>query len=864
MVMLLEREAPLRMLNEALKAASAGRGRVALVSGEAGIGKTALIEQFTRALDPSIRTLWGGCDSLFTPRPLGPLLDMSQQIRGELRDLLRLNADRHAVFAAFLLELQRTPTIAVFEDVHWADESTLDLIKILARRVQRTSALIILTYRDDEVGAGHPLRMVLGDLPGATTDRLVLLPLTKAAVRSLATAAQHDVRANALFAATNGNPFFVTEILASQGEVLPTTVRDAVLTRAARLSPAAREVLQAAAIIGLRQEPWLLAQIAGAGVAVEECLAGGMLQAQGDAYAFRHELARQAILTTISPDRRMALHRRALALLLAAPTGPDLARLANHAEGTQDVSAVLEYAPAAARQAAAASSHREAIALFELALRFADSLPPAARAAMLDAYSLELWFPNRLEDGIQVLRQASNLWHALGDRLRECDSLVLLAENNHVLGRRAEAEQACTVALALAEAQPPSAELGHVYRVKCFMAYEDRDFSQAERWGKQAIAMAERFDDATTLARACNYMGAAVLVVDPERGRALMERSLGVGQAANLPFAIAGTITNWSQALVERCQFTEAQPYLKEGIAYATEHDDDYHLQELLTWQAVSDVYQGQWAKAEASLSEILQRPELDHFARIHRLLAWGRLHVRRGDPRAREVLDEALALSLEFGILPCLGPARTARAELAWLSGDLARARDEAYAAYDLAVQHSHPYLAGELALWRWRAGDPWAPPDWIAQPFALQIAGDWRAAAQAWEARCCPYEQGLALMDGDEAAQLASLAIFERLGAAPALDRSKQALRAQGRRGIPRGPRPATRENPFGLTTRELEVLGHLALGLSNNAIAQALSLSPRTVEHHVAAILHKLEAQSRAEAVALALQHALVAPE
>jgi DNA-binding CsgD family transcriptional regulator len=184
----------------------------------------------------------------------------------------------------------------------------------------------------------------------------------------------------------------------------------------------------------------------------------------------------------------------------------------------------------------------------------------------------------------------------------------------------------------------------------------------------------------------------------------------------------------------------------------------------------------------------------------------------------------------------------------------------EESKTAYEIAVSKRHPWIAGELAFWRWQAGETISPPAWIAKPFALQIAGDWRGAAKEWEERGCPYEQAMALMEGDEAAQLAALEIFERLGARPILEKLKQKMRAEGLR-VPRGPRPATRANSFGLTAREMEVLSCLAEGLNNNAIAKKLSLSTRTVEHHIASILQKMGVQSRAEAVTLALKDGLV---
>ena len=863
---LLERDSFVHRLDNLLNRALAGQGQVALVSGEAGIGKTSLVEHFTREHESSVRVLWGACDALFTPRPLGPLHDIAIDVGGELPMLLHSNGERQAIFSACLAELQRHPTILVFEDVHWADEATLDLIKLLGRRIQRTAILFILTYRDDELSTEHPWRLVLGDLPRVATTRLQLLPLSEASVFALASAADQAKQANELFQITGGNPFFVTEALASKSTGVPATVRDAVLARAARLSSAARDVLEAAAVIGLRVEPWLLSNISGADRAsVEECITGGMLQVEGDEYAFRHELARQTILEAISLEKKLALHRRILSELKESPQARnDLARLANHAEGTKDVSAVLEYAPAAAQQASAASSHREAITLYKLALRFSDSLPPARQAQILEDCANELRFLNRLHERMEGLRKAIELRHALGDRVKESSDLESLAEVLSNLGFQEEAELSARTAIAALEGLPASPELAKAYRMQCWLHMNHRDCPEAVSWGERAIALAETFEDFETLARIYNYTGCAMLLMDYERGLALMARSLEIAHQHNLPFALAGTLNNLAWMLVELYRFEDAEHYLTEGIPYATDHDDDYHLLEMLTWQAWMRFNQGHWMEAIETASNVLQRQFLDFETHTCALLALARPNVRRGEVSVSDTLNQALEMSIQAGLLPRLGPARAARAERAWLAGDNDGAIEEARAAYDLALSKKHPWLTGELAFWRWRAGDDFSPPEWIARPFALQIAGDWRAAAEEWEHHGCPYEQALALMDGDESAQLAALGIFERLGARPALERLRQMMRSQGVRGIPRGPRQAARENPFGLTARELEVLTSLSEGLSNNAIARKLSLSTRTVEHHIASILQKMRVQSRNEAVVLALKEQLLPPE
>lgn len=862
---LLERDACLQALDAALRDAAEGEGRVALVSGEAGIGKTALIEQLARKHKGSVRILWGVCDALFTPRPLGPLYDMATQLQGRLSTLLDTEASRSTIFSATIGELQERPVLVVFEDVHWADEATLDLLRFLGRRIGRTMALLIMTYRDDELGPRHPLRTVLGDLASSSAVRRIPIPpLTEQAVRALVGNRAIDVAE--LHRQTRGNPFFVTEVLCSTGDGLPPTIRDAVLARTARLSPAAQRIVQAAAVIGQRIEPWLLKQIAGAETeAVEECLASGMLLAHGDVLAFRHELVRQAVLEFSSPPQTIALHRMNLDVLKAAQaTRNDLARLAHHAEAAGDRAAVLEYAPAAARQAAGASAHRAAAALYALALRFVDDhLPMSEHALLLEAYAEQCDYVGKQDEGIAARRRAVELWSGLGNVLKQGENLAHLMNMLNRTGQNAEAQRVSQASIEILETLPPGRELALAYRTQAGICLVNRDCEEALSWAEKALALAERLKDAEVLVATHVTIGTAWLFLDYERGCAYLERSLALAVDAEQDVRVAHMYTNLGSGSAELYQFHNAARYLGRGIAYAAERDFDNYRLYMQAWQALASVHLGHWREAAEIATGVLQSPGLTVISHITALVALGRLGTRRGDANAAGRLDQALELALRAGNLQRLGPVRAARAEAAWLAGDRQRTLDEAGAVYDLAVCKRHPWLTGELAYWRQRAGDDRPCIAWLARPFALHIADDWRAAADEWQRLGCPYEQARALADGDEAAQVAALSIFDRLGAQPAADALRRKMRASGMLHIPRGPRPTTREHPFGLTAREVEILTLLVEDLTNAGIAARLGLSAKTVDHHVSAVLGKLQVHSRKAAAALAQQQLLLDP-
>src|SRR5512132_1491920 len=360
-------------LLEELDGVLATGGRVVLVAGEAGIGKSALVRRFTERRSADARFLLGACDPLLTPRALGPLHDIARQTDGRLAELLASGGPREAVFAAFLDQLAQPSRrqVVVVEDAHWADEATLDLLVFLGRRMERTRALLLVTYRDDELGGDHPLRAVVGRLAPETVRHLRLPPLSEAAVAELARRAGRP--AAGLRALTGGNPLLVTEVLAA-GDGVPLTVRELVLARFGGLPADAQEVVRLVAVVPTRAELWLVEEAARpAPSAVEVGVSAGLLVVGEEAVGFRHELLRQAVEGSLSALGRRELNRRVLEVL-ARSTGRqvDVARLVHHAREAGDTEAVLRYAPEAARQAAAVAAHREAVGHYRAVLAHAD------------------------------------------------------------------------------------------------------------------------------------------------------------------------------------------------------------------------------------------------------------------------------------------------------------------------------------------------------------------------------------------------------------------------------------------------------------------------------------------------------------
>jgi DNA-binding CsgD family transcriptional regulator/tetratricopeptide (TPR) repeat protein len=855
---LLERDSELSLLAESVEAvARSARGQLLLVGGEAGVGKTALVRRFCEQPGRRARILWGACDPLFTPRPLGPLLAVGEETGGRLEEVLARGAMPYEVVTALADELgRRSPSVFVLEDVHWADEATLDLLRLLARRVETVPALVVATYRDDELDASHPLRIVLGELATRRpVRRLKLVPLSAGAVSQLAE--PYGVDAEALYGKTGGNAFFVVEALAAGAGGIPDTVRDAVLARAARLGPAGRAVLEAVAVVPPHAELRLLEALVDEPAAgLDECLASGMLGFEAGAVSFRHELARLAVEESVAPHRQLELHRKALAALAEPPAGaPDLARCAHHADAAGDAGAILRFAPAAGDRAASLGAYREAAAHYARALRFGDRLAPAERATLLERRSRACSVTDQHDEAIEAIRAAIECRRELGARLEEGDDLRRLSEILYCPGRNAEAAEVGREAVELLETLPPGRGLALAYANLADTCMHVSRGDEAIAWGERARALAERLGDAEIALHALGTIGTCELV---EHGSGKLEEALALAQRSGYDVEAGRILALLGGAAAGNRRYDLAAGYLQPGVDFCGERGLERDRLYLLVYRARFELDRGLWSEAAESAEAVLRMPSSSITPRIWALVVLGLVRARRGDPGSRPLLDEAWALAEPPADLWRTGPVAAARAEAAWLEGEREAVLATTKAALRPVLDAQWGSLAGELADWRRRAGGDVETGLDVFEPYALQLAGEPVRAAELWEELGCPYEAALALADaGEEEPLRRSLDELQRLGARPAAAIVARRLRERGVRGLPRGPRPATRENPAGLTRRELEVLALLPGGLRNSEIAAKLVLSDRTVDHHVAAILRKLGVRTRAQASAEAVR-------
>ncbi len=790
---LLERERQLERLGEMLNDASAGRGRLAVFSGEAGAGKTSLVREFLQ-MAPDVRVLRSFCEDLSVPDPLGPLYDLAREAqlpiaRDPGRSQLSMFSD-----VLGMLHVGHLPTVVVIEDLHWADDSTLDFVRFLGRRVGDTHLLVLLTVRTEGRIGQRRLRRALVDVPSSNIARIDVPLLSLEGVTALALPAGLD--GVEIHRATGGNPFFVTELAASVGnQEVPQSVTEAILERVEKLGPETRAAINLVSMFPRRVETELLMRILRDPRALDVAVDEGLLE--------RSDVP--------------------------------IARLVHHAREANEPLAILELAPAAGAWAASVGSHHEAASHYRTALDLAPG-----DAALAHALAFEYSLTGRLEDAISIELAALSLHRDAGDRIREGDSLRWLSRFSYLAGRRQDTDRYGDAAVAVLEKEVPGTELAMAYSNHAQLDMLAERVTPTLEWGQKAFALAEQLSRADIVCATLNNVGNVQRWSDPDEARKCLARSLEMAIANNWHEHAARAYANWGCMDIELLQFELAEKRLAAGIAYCAERDLDTLRLYMMGWMSQLRLKQGQWSLAAEIAAQVLDSDLATPLARFQAADVVARLRIRRGDPGDEAPLAELTTVLSQGREFQRLAPYATLMAERAWITGaDVQQALlliDEA------ASLVSGPTATRDLAFWRSVLTN--SGTDWAA------IAADRRAASM-------PFEQALALLMDGRGAEKSAMVTFEQLGAAGVIVRARHVLSSRGLRG----PRRTTLSNEGGLTNRELDVLKLLIDGLSNKAIAMAMHVSPKTIDHHVSAILGKLGVDSRGHAAAMARHRGLV---
>src|SRR3954447_2846417 len=828
-----------------------GHGSTVLVAGEAGIGKTSLLRSF-QAAPGRARILSGTCEDLFMPRPLGPLLEAARATHGPLAEALRAPVDQNWLYAAVADELGAppSPTVLVIEDTHWADGATIDVLRFLTARIHSLPAVVVISFRNDELGAGHPLRTLLGGLSSADATRLTLHRLSARSVSRMAAASGVD--RDELFRLTGGNPFFVSEVLACPDQTVPPTVVDAVLVRVAALPADVQAALDLVAVVPSGVEVDLLRRLVADLAPVALAEQAGVVEVRDGVVGFRHELARRAVVQSVPAIRQLMLNAEVLDVLLRGED-PDPFRVLHHAREAANDEVVVDYGLVAALSASRMGAHRQAAACYEEVLSRGQLLEPARRARVAEAYAWALSNSNQLDPAAGAAAEAVDGWHSLGDTAHLVRGLVTLSRQQwlteNTAASLASAERAVSLTAHDLESEQHAIARLNLGGLLVVLDREEAGLTHLDR----ALDLAQRLRLPHLVALCHDYRGSARLQLGDRGGEAELLESVDLARSLDNHEFVLRAYYNLVEGFWRLGDLDRAAEHLAATEDYVRDRDFPVYTYMCRARRLRLAGRAGRWDEAAAGLLELVADREPGMIGR-ETLPFLARLRVRQGHPDAESLLDQAQEHVRRAGVLEWKVPAGIACIEHGWLTDD----PDEAtpYATMLLGQTDRAGMLEqrGELMRYLCRLGLPGETFPGCPERYAAGIAGDWEEAARLWGLAGDPYERALELMESEqEEPLLEAIGILDGLGARPAADRARRRLRALGVTRLPSRPSSSTRDNPAGLTNRQVEILRLVGTGMSNAEIAATLVVSVRTVDHHVSAILHKLGTSNRREASA-----------
>ena len=858
---LIERDDFLVSLHEGFKKSSSGEGHCFFIIGEAGIGKTSLVKTFLKEVEDESIEYIGTCDSLFTPRPLAPLYDLALQINEDWVDKIRSISSRAELFTKFVqvLTQKQRPVVVVFEDIHWADEATLDFVKFFARRINRTKCLFILTSRDDSTDQQLPLGNVLGDLAPDTYTRIELTPLSKHAVQKLADEKGYD--GEDVYSISGGNPFYVNEILASYSYGIPENVKDSVLSVYNRLAEDAKNVWQQLSVIPEGLEVSRLYKIDNLWQeAIGNCIATRILMIRNNKIFFKHELYRRTIEVSLSPFKRIALNKNLLQLFLSSfEEQGEIEKIVHYAKNANESELVVKYAPLAAKQAARVGAHIEASKLYLTAIEYSDGSNEDQLVKFYEDYAYECYLTNQISEAITYQRKALNIWREQNETEKIGNSLRFLSRLWWFQGNNQQAENFALQAIEVLNTQPASKAKAMAYSNMAQLKMLSDHTNDCIFWGQKAIAIASEVNDEETLAHAKNSMGSTLMVSrsSPSQGIELLKQSLAISLKNSYHEHVARAYAALGSNAVILKDYPFAKKTLEEGINYCEERDLNALKLYMVAWKARLYLETGNWDEALSIVNNLLKKENLLPVIKIGALVILATIKMRRGDADAFPLLVEAKTMALKTTELQRIIPVLAALLEYEWITGKGYIEQEVLDTTINMFVEAEKVSKKSRFVFWLKKVKNQDLLKNEVYKNDKSNNPANSMTEPVLWQALGCSYEQALSLFEGSDNDKRKALAIMEQLGADAVSKKLKMDMRSSGIKKIPRGLRVSTRANPAQLTNRELDVLQLLKKGIQNKEIGEALFISPKTVDHHISSILFKLDVNSRAKAVTEAVR-------
>jgi len=747
----------------------------------------------------------------------------------------------------------------IFEDIHWADEATLDFIKFLGRRIAQLPCLFILTYRDNEIHSRHPLRNVLGQLNADSFTRIQLPPLSRQAVDKLAQ--EKGYNGEDVYTISGGNPFYVTEILAGYSLGVPDNIKDSILSVYHRLDETTKHIWEVLSVLPTAFDVNYLEKLEPTfASAIENCLETKILIHEKGLIFFKHELYRRTVETALSPLVRVSLHKKILALLLEnLVRDKKIEQIVHHAKNANEYDLVVLYAPIAARHAASVGSHIEAAKLYLSAIEYYQGDKKELLIRFYEDYAYECYLTNQIKEAIVYTGKSLNLWKQQNEKEKIGNCMRFLSRLWWFDGNRKQAESYGGQAIAVLDHLPASSAKAMAYsNMSQLMMLSDQP-AECISWGEKAIAMAKELDDEETLCHALNNVGDVQIRIrsSKDKGIHLLEQSLELALKHSYHEHAARAYTNLGHNGMLIKDFDFAEKALEAGIQYCEERDLDSWTMYMQSTMSRLKLETGEWEEAYRIADTLLKNEVQSPPIKIHALVVAGTIKMRKGETDALPLLLEAKTKAFATMELQRIIPALVALLEYEWITGTNHIDAETLGGTIQMVQQMGNLYENSEFAFWLEKARNQQLPLREFYEGYQLSNPSAIRKAVTVWEKSGCPYHQALALFEGDEDDKRRAISIIHRLGAMAVYEKLKFEMRSSGIKSIPRGLRKTTQSNPALLTDRELDVLQLLNQGMQNKEIAGRLFISAKTVDHHISNIFFKLEVNSRTKAVQEAIR-------